>query len=106
MVGIIAFGAVINSWLSAVVAEPSFAATYNISATTRLQSWVGQPSEGLLIALLTVASLAALTVILRHGRAWSKAVAKSEDFIIHHPFLDMALVALATSGFIAVGSLV
>lgn len=106
MIGIVALGAVVNAWLSAVVDEPSFAATYNISATTRLESWVGQPSESLLIALLTVASIAALTVILRHGHAWSKAVAKSEDFIIHHPFLDIVLVGLATTGFIAVNSLV
>jgi hypothetical protein len=40
---------------------------------------------------------ALLVLLLRHGRAWHRVLVKSEAFVLHHPLLDVAFVAIATS---------
>jgi hypothetical protein len=47
-----------------------------------------------------IASLALLVFLLRHSFAWHKVLIKGERFVIRHPLLDIAFVAIATAGFI------
>lgn len=105
MIGVIGLGAVANAWLSAPVGQPTIATVYNMGATTRAESWFGSLSVGALLTILGVAVAAALFVIFRHGKAWSKAFAKSEAFVLHHPLLDIVLVAFAVGGFVLTGNL-
>lgn len=98
-------GAIANAWLSAPVQQSTFA-TVQTFGLTRMQSWFNKPSQWLLMSILLVAVAAALLVIVRHAQAWKRAFVKSEAFILHHPFLDIALIALAVSGFVVVGNLV
>jgi hypothetical protein len=47
-----------------------------------------------------LASIALLAFLLRHSFAWHKVLVRGEKFILHHPFLDIIFVAVATLGFI------
>lgn len=51
-------------------------------------------------AVSMVASVALLLFLLRHSLAWHKFLVQGERFIVHHPFLDIAFVLIATLGFI------
>lgn len=51
-----------------------------------------------LFVVSTLAVIAALIFILRHGLFWRRALVKSEAFVVHHPFLDVAAVSIATAG--------
>jgi uncharacterized protein YkwD len=56
------------------------------------------PWSLLVLSLLGTAAL--LAFLLRHGLAWHKIFIKGEKFILHHPLLDIALVAIATVAFV------
>ncbi len=51
-------------------------------------------------AVSMLASIALLAFLLRHSFAWHKVLVRGEKFILHHPFLDIIFVAVATLGFI------
>lgn len=51
-------------------------------------------------AISMIASIALLLFLLRHSLAWHKVLAKGEKFILHHPVLDVAFVAIATLSYI------
>lgn len=51
-------------------------------------------------AISMIASIALLLFLLRHSLAWHKVLAKGEKFILHHPVLDIAFVAIATLSYI------
>ncbi|QQS18450.1 CAP domain-containing protein [Candidatus Saccharibacteria bacterium] len=51
-------------------------------------------------AVSMLASVALLAFLLRHSFAWHKVLVRGEKFILHHPFLDIVFVAVATLGFI------
>ncbi|HYH75012.1 MAG TPA: CAP domain-containing protein [Candidatus Saccharimonadales bacterium] len=59
-------------------------------------------------ALAIIALLCVALFFIRHARLWHRLLVKGEGFIIHHPFLDTAVVAVAvvavllsqTTGFI------
>lgn len=53
-----------------------------------------------LFAISAVAFAALGAFIIRHGRFWHRAIRKGEKFIIHHPVLDFALVAIVVVGFV------
>lgn len=44
-----------------------------------------------------VAAAAVAFLITRHARAWHRVLVRSEAFVLHHPLLDIAFVALATA---------
>lgn len=44
--------------------------------------------------------LMAAFVFLKHGLAFKKLAIEGEEFIIHHPFLDLALVTLIMTGYV------
>lgn len=49
-------------------------------------------------ALSMLVSVAVLIFLLRHTFAWHKFLVKGEQFVLHHPLLDIGIVALATLG--------
>ena len=51
-------------------------------------------------AVSMLASVALLLFLLRHSFAWHKVLVKGERFVLHHPMLDIAFVAIATLGYI------
>lgn len=51
-------------------------------------------------AVSMLASVALLLFLLRHSFAWHKVLVRGERFVLHHPLLDIAFVAIATLGFI------
>jgi hypothetical protein len=51
---------------------------------------------GLVVSVLV--TLAGITMVYRHGKMWKKYIIKGERFIIHHPALDIAVVALLVAG--------
>ena len=55
-------------------------------------------------AVSMLASIALLAFLLRHSFAWHKVLVRGERFVLHHPMLDIAFVAIATLGFILLQS--
>ncbi|MFZ1249307.1 MAG: CAP domain-containing protein [Candidatus Saccharimonadales bacterium] len=51
-------------------------------------------------AVSMVASIALLAFLLRHSLAWHKVLTKGEQFILHHPILDISFIALVVLGYI------
>ncbi|HSW37265.1 MAG TPA: CAP domain-containing protein [Candidatus Saccharimonadales bacterium] len=49
-----------------------------------------------LLSFITTAMVVAFLV--RHARAWRRALVKSEAFVLHHAWLDIAIVLVATAG--------
>lgn len=66
----------------------------------RIQLMSGAAAPWSVFAISAIATVAIIVVILRHGLALRKLIAKSEKFILKHPLLDIALVAIATAGII------
>lgn len=63
----------------------------------RIQLLSGGDNWTLFLVTL-VASVAALIFILRHALAFKKLVAEGESFVLHHHYLDVAVVSLAVAG--------
>jgi hypothetical protein len=55
-------------------------------------------------AVSMLASIALLAFLLRHSFAWHKVLVRGERFVLHHPLLDIAFVAVATLGYILLQS--
>jgi hypothetical protein len=51
-------------------------------------------------AVSMLASIALLAFLLRHSFAWHKVLVRGERFVLHHPILDIAFVAIATLGYV------
>jgi uncharacterized protein YkwD len=52
------------------------------------------------LALSTIATISIISFILKHGRLWRRYLTKGEAFIIRHPLMDTALVAVGVIGFV------
>ncbi len=50
------------------------------------------------ISIIVFATL--LAFLLRHSLAWHRVLRRGERFILHHPLLDILLIAVATLGFV------
>lgn len=59
----------------------------------------GQPTWSTLVVTV-LATLAAITFIIKHGLYLRRVFMKGELYVVHHPILDIAIVALATVGFV------
>lgn len=109
MIGIVSFGALVNqiwnqaSGSSAVAAASGTelgAAAYNTS--TRVQNLLGNqsPVVVLVVILLMVAALAVFTI--RHGYRFHRLLNRGEAYVVQHPWVDIAAVAIFTVGAIVV----
>ncbi len=50
------------------------------------------------LVVSVLVTLAGITMVYRHGKMWKRYLTKGERFIIHHPALDIAVVALLVAG--------
>jgi hypothetical protein len=60
------------------------------------------PWSELMLSLLGLAGI--MLFLLRHGLAWHKFLRRGEQFILHHPLLDMTLLATAVVAAVLVHS--
>lgn len=80
-----------NSLPAAVVSTPKASKVSRLQSIYSSESWV-------IFAVSLITALAILWFIVRHGLLFHRVVVKSEEFIIHHPMLDVVIVAVATLG--------
>lgn len=66
----------------------------------RIQLLTAGSAPWSLFAISALTAVAVLLFMLRHGFIWRRALAKSEIFIVHHPLLDIAVISLATIGYV------
>ncbi len=52
------------------------------------------------LALSALATLAAVTLVLRHARLWKRYLVRGEVFFIKHPLLDTVFLAVGVLGFV------
>ncbi len=76
---------------------PTSVATEKVS---RVQLLAGGNARWSAFVVSAIATVSIAIFFLRHGLLLRRVLVKSEAFIHHHPFLDIALVAVATIGFI------
>jgi hypothetical protein len=69
--------------------------TENVSRVSLLSNATWIP-----VALAAISGAALMWFFLRHAFAWHKVLVKSEQFVVHHPFLDALLMASAVLAFL------
>jgi uncharacterized protein YkwD len=75
--------------------KPRSAATTPEQRVSRLQL-VAKVSNTWSITMALVGIAAFALLVFRHGFAWRRVVVRSEQFVLHHPLLDIAAVSIAT----------
>lgn len=97
---VLALGAVTNVLLDHSLRGSELTSVASIhGSVTRLEWLTGTSSY--VAALVAIATLlCAVIVATTHAHAWHRAVVRSEAFIIRNKRLDLALVVVATAGFI------
>jgi hypothetical protein len=63
----------------------------------RIQLLTGGQASWSLFAASVITCLALAVVGLRHVRFWHRAIAKSEAFVIDHPFLDIGIMIIGVA---------
>jgi hypothetical protein len=66
----------------------------------RIQTFNAGAAPWTLFAISTLSALAMVWFLMRHGLFWHRALVKSEAFVVHHKFLDVTFISIATLGFI------
>lgn len=84
---------IVNSY-TPLTEEP---ATFGIA---RIQTLTKGQLPWATFAVGIIAGIIAAVTILRHGIAFKKLVAEGESFVIHHPWADVALVAIVMTGYV------
>ncbi len=80
-----------SSLPAAVVSTPQASNVSRLQSIYSSESWV-------IFAVSIVTALAILWFIIRHGLLFHRVVVRGEEFIVHHPMLDVVIVAVATLG--------
>jgi cell division septation protein DedD len=52
------------------------------------------------LALSVIATVCAITFLLRHARLWKRYLLKGEEFVVKHPLLDTVFVAVGVIGYL------
>lgn len=78
--------------------EESNADTSQSKPVSRVQVITAANVAWTQFALSMLVSVAILAFLLRHSFAWHKFLVRGERFVLHHPLLDIAFVAIATLG--------
>lgn len=66
----------------------------------RIQTLTKGQLPWITLAVGTIAGIIAAVTVLRHGLAFKRLVAEGESFVIHHPWADIALVAIVMTGYV------
>lgn len=92
MLAIVAVGVVVSShWPTGLV-------TVNPQATTRVEAISGSQNEWALLVIILMSGIAAAILIATHWFRVVRVLSKGEQFIVKHPWLDLALVVICTVG--------
>jgi hypothetical protein len=67
---------------------------------SRIQVLSGDNSQWALIGVIALSGLAMVLFIVRHGFRFHRWLNKGEAFVVHHPYLDVAIVLVITAGVI------
>lgn len=72
----------------------------NAQPVSRIQILGGDNSQWALVAVIALSGLAMVLFIVRHGFRFHRWLSKGEAFVVHHPYLDIAIVLVITAGVI------
>lgn len=72
-----------------VIAQPS-------QQVSRIELFTGPNAGWVILAITAAAALAAAIFLFRHSILWHRVLVKGERFIVRHPFLDVAVISVAT----------
>ncbi len=101
LVGIVTLGVLINrSWSPTSLGGATALATSPGLITTRLAVITGSQSSTLLYIVLGVTFAAFAGLVISHWYRLHRLVNRGEAFIIKHPWLDVALTLVVTTGVI------
>lgn len=91
------------AFINALLSRTSATTFASAEGTSRIEAWTNAgPWLTMLIVVIGVVSIT--VVVARHTVAWQRAVAKSEDFFIHHHTLDVLLVGIVLAGIVVTRS--
>lgn len=71
-------------------------------AVSRIQSLTGGSAPWISFAVGLFIGASLIYMALKHGRAFKRAFIHGEEFFLHHPALDVVLVALVMAGYILI----
>ena len=91
-----------KSSVSAAGSLPSTTTTHNVQSKTinRLESYTNGAMPWLTYIVGIITGGALMFIIIKHGIALKRQIAKSERFIIRHPLVDATLLAIVIVGII------
>lgn len=69
-----------------LAAEPSD------TTINRIESWIAVP-DWVSYVIVGLAGAVLATIVIKHGRSLKRTLVKGEKFVLHHPLLDVTLVA-------------
>ena len=89
-----------KSSVSAAGSLPSTTTTHNVQSKTinRLESYTNGAMPWLTYIVGIITGGALMFIIIKHGIALKRQIAKSERFIIRHPLVDATLLAIVIVG--------
>lgn len=65
---------------------------------SRIQVLTGGQAPWILVAVIAMSGIAMGVFLLRHGYRVHRLLSRGEAFIVHHPYLDIAIVFIITAG--------
>lgn len=83
---------------STTVNEPAPAESTASTSVKRIELVTSANVAWVQFALSMMVSVAVLVFLLRHSIAWHRVLARGEQFILHHPLIDIGIVVIATLG--------
>ena len=96
----------------AMYGQPAVASAVNpftnsasiVAPPSQRLSWaqilIGNDSSWIAISVALISAALLIYLLYSHGRRWKRLVAHGEDFIVHHPLIDLALMSLIMFGFV------
>lgn len=66
----------------------------------RIQLFTDAAAPWSMFAISSLAAVAFAALFLKHGLLWRRVLVKGEAFVVHHKFLDVALVLVGVLGFV------
>lgn len=74
--------------------------TASSQSVSRIQVVTDGSAPWSLLVISVLAALGLAFIIIRHGLFWRRAVVRGENFIIHHPWVDMVVAVIIMAGFV------
>lgn len=91
---------VIRTSTAAVTSDKPLVDEPTTLGIARIQTLTGGYAPWALLAVGMLCGLLVTLFAVRHGRALHRLIVRGESFIIHHPILDVVIVALVMTGYV------